>query len=147
MKQLLLDTLALGKSVVLLREKRELYLLLGVNSAVALVVGLVASHCPLLQENLMKLIMESWKRYLEDVPDHGAELVRLRLSRIDPKRLEGTGGFVADLGDDVSPKTWNINNSVLAALDEEGDHWFLRPHAEDHQVKIEIALQGLERMG
>ena len=48
MKQLLLDTLALGKSVVLLREKRELYLLLGVNSAVALGVGLVASHCPLL---------------------------------------------------------------------------------------------------
>ena len=48
MKQLLLETLALGKSVVLLREKRELYLLLGVNSAASLIVGLAASHCPLL---------------------------------------------------------------------------------------------------
>jgi len=96
----------------------------------------------------MKLIMESWKRYLnETVPDHSSELVRLRLSRIDPERLEGGGGYVATLGDDIRPKTWNINNGVLAAVDEEGDHWFLRPHAEDHQDKIEIALQGLERMG
>jgi len=96
----------------------------------------------------MKLIMESWKRYLnENTPDSSSELVRLRLSRIDPERLEGGGGYVATLGDDIRPKTWNINNSVLAVVDEEGDHWFLRPHAEDHQDKIEIALQGLERMG
>ena len=48
MKQLLLDTVALGKSVLLLREPRELYLLLGANSAVALVVGLVVAHCSVL---------------------------------------------------------------------------------------------------
>jgi hypothetical protein len=45
MKQLLLDAAALGKSILLLRESRELYLLLGANSAVALVVGLIAGHC------------------------------------------------------------------------------------------------------
>ena len=45
MKQLLLDSLALGKSVVLLREKRELYLLLGVNSGVELVLGEMLSQC------------------------------------------------------------------------------------------------------
>ena len=48
MKQLLLDTVALGKSVLLLRESRELYLLLGANSAAALVVGLVVGHCSVL---------------------------------------------------------------------------------------------------
>jgi hypothetical protein len=48
MKQLLLDSLALSKSILLLREKRELYLLLGVNSGVALVVGAVLAQCPVL---------------------------------------------------------------------------------------------------
>ena len=41
MKQLLLDTLALGKSVVLLREKRELYLLLGAAAVAGHVAGLL----------------------------------------------------------------------------------------------------------
>jgi len=45
MKQLLLDTVALGKNVLLLRARRELYLLLGANSAAALLVGLVVGHC------------------------------------------------------------------------------------------------------
>jgi|TARA_Y100000310_G_C20201570_1_gene587149 hypothetical protein len=92
--------------------------------------------------------MENWKKYLcEDASDDANTLTRLRLSRVDSERLAGVGGFVAPLGDDVLPKTWNINNSVLAVVDERGDHWFLRPHAEDHQDKIEIALQGIERMG
>ena len=42
MKQLLLDSLALGKDVLLLRASRELYVLLAANSAAALLVGLVA---------------------------------------------------------------------------------------------------------
>ncbi len=48
MKQLVLDSLALGKSVLLLREPREVYVLLGVNGAVAFLAGLVLSHCSLL---------------------------------------------------------------------------------------------------
>ena len=45
MKKLLLDSLALGKSLLLLRAPRELYVLLAANSAAALVVGLVVGHC------------------------------------------------------------------------------------------------------
>jgi len=45
MKQLFLDTVALGKNVVLLRAPRELYVLLAANSGVALVVGLLVGHC------------------------------------------------------------------------------------------------------
>jgi hypothetical protein len=45
MKQLLLDTVVLGKNVLLLRAPRELYLLLGANSAAALLVGLLVGHC------------------------------------------------------------------------------------------------------
>ena len=48
MKQLLLDTLALGKSVVLLREKRELYVLLGAAAAAGHLLGLVIGACPAL---------------------------------------------------------------------------------------------------
>jgi len=48
MKQLVLDSLALGKSVLLLREPREVYLLLGANGAVAFLAGLVLGHCSLL---------------------------------------------------------------------------------------------------
>ena len=48
MNQLLLDTLALGKSVVLLREKRELYLLLGATAAAGHVLGLLVGACPVL---------------------------------------------------------------------------------------------------
>jgi hypothetical protein len=48
MKQLLLDTVALGKSVLLLRESRELYLILGANGAIAFLAGLVVSHCSVL---------------------------------------------------------------------------------------------------
>ena len=48
MKQLLLDSLALGKSVLLLREPREVYVLLGVNGAATFVGGLVLAHCSLL---------------------------------------------------------------------------------------------------
>jgi len=48
MKQLLLDSLALGKDVLLLRASRELYVLLAANSTAALLVGLVAGHCSLL---------------------------------------------------------------------------------------------------
>jgi hypothetical protein len=48
MKQLLLDSLALGKSVLLLQQSRELYVLLAANSAAALVVGLIVGHCSLL---------------------------------------------------------------------------------------------------
>jgi len=48
MKQLLLDSLALGKDVLLLRESRELYVLLGVNGAAAFLAGLILGHCSLL---------------------------------------------------------------------------------------------------
>jgi|TARA_R110000824_G_scaffold127568_4_gene287852 hypothetical protein len=48
MKQLVLDSLALGKSVLLLREPLKLYVLLGANGAVALLAGLVLGHCSLL---------------------------------------------------------------------------------------------------
>ncbi len=48
MKQLLLDTLALGKSVLLLRESRELYLVLGANGAAAFLAGLIVGHCAVL---------------------------------------------------------------------------------------------------
>jgi hypothetical protein len=48
MKQLVLDSVALGKSVLLLREPREVYLLLGANGAVAFLAGLVLGHCSLL---------------------------------------------------------------------------------------------------
>jgi hypothetical protein len=48
MKKLLLDSLALGKALLLLRAPRELYILLAANSAAALVVGLVVGHCSLL---------------------------------------------------------------------------------------------------
>ena len=48
MKQLLLDTLALGKSVLLLREKRELYLLLGATAAAGHLAGLLLAACPAL---------------------------------------------------------------------------------------------------
>jgi len=48
MKKLLLDSLALGKALLLLRAPRELYILLVANSAAALVVGLVVGHCSLL---------------------------------------------------------------------------------------------------
>jgi len=48
MKQLLLDSLALGKDVLLLRAPRELYVLLAANSTAALAVGLVVGHCSLL---------------------------------------------------------------------------------------------------
>ena len=94
----------------------------------------------------MKLIMENWKKFLAE-GDVGAELVGLRLSRVDHERLAAGGGSVPDLGPDVPPMSWNINNSVLAVVDDEGGHWFLRPHAEDQVDKIEIALRGLERMG
>jgi hypothetical protein len=48
MKLLLLNTVALGKDLLLLRAPRELYVLLAANSAAALVVGLVVGHCSLL---------------------------------------------------------------------------------------------------
>jgi hypothetical protein len=45
MKKLLLDSLALGKALLLLRAPRELYILLAANSAAALLAGLVIGHC------------------------------------------------------------------------------------------------------
>jgi hypothetical protein len=48
MKQLLLDSLALSKDLLLLRAPRALYVVLAANSAGALVVGLVVGHCSLL---------------------------------------------------------------------------------------------------
>jgi|TARA_Y100000310_G_scaffold263147_1_gene273183 hypothetical protein len=48
MKQLLLNSLALSRDLLLLRAPRELYVLLAANSAVALVVGIAVGHCSLL---------------------------------------------------------------------------------------------------
>ena len=75
------------------------------------------------------------------------ELRRLRLSPVDAERLASVGGSVAELGPDVQTNTWNINNSVLAAVDENGQLWFLRPHKEDLVDRLTIALKGLESMG
>ena len=72
----------------------------------------------------MKLIMENWKKFLAE-GELGAELVKLRLSRVDHERLASVGGSVAELGPEVAPMSWNINNSVLAVVDDEGGHWFL----------------------
>jgi hypothetical protein len=94
----------------------------------------------------MKLIMENWKKFLKE-GELGAELTNLRLSRVDHERLASVGGSVPELGPDVPPMSWNINNSVLAVVDDESAHWFLRPHAEEEVDKIDIALKSLERMG
>jgi len=48
MKKLLLESLALGKDLLLLRAPRELYVLLAATNAAALVAGLVVGHCSLL---------------------------------------------------------------------------------------------------
>jgi len=48
MKKLLLESLALGKDLLLLRSPRELYVLLAATNGAALVVGLVVGHCSLL---------------------------------------------------------------------------------------------------
>tara|TARA_Y100001963_G_scaffold114020_1_gene158029 strand:- start:772 stop:1086 length:315 start_codon:yes stop_codon:yes gene_type:complete len=90
--------------------------------------------------------MENWKKFLTE-GELGAELVKLRLSRVDHDRLASVGAAVAELGPGVAPMSWNINNSVLAVVDDEGGHWFLRPHHEDQVDKIGIALNSLERMG
>ncbi len=41
----------------------------------------------------MKLIMENWKKFLAE-GELGAELVKLRLSRVDHERLPSVGGSV-----------------------------------------------------
>jgi|ETNvirnome_2_300_1030623.scaffolds.fasta_scaffold10797_2 hypothetical protein len=103
----------------------------------------------------MKRITEAWKRYLNEnlgeeeserdqTPDEGAWLVRLGLSRVDHERLASVGGSVPELAPDAPRRTWNINNSVLAIVDGQGDHWFKRPHRE-HQ--LDVALDALERAG
>jgi len=94
----------------------------------------------------MKLIMENWKKFLTE-GELGAELVKLRLSRVDHERLASVGGSVPELGPEVPPMSWNINNNVLAVVDDEAGHWFLRPHPEDQFDKIDIALPELEGMG
>jgi len=94
----------------------------------------------------MKLIMENWKKFLIE-GDLGPELVKLRLSRVDHERLASVGGSVPELGPEVPPLSWNINNGVLAVVDPEGGHWFLRPHSEDQADKVEMAMRGLEKMG
>ena len=94
----------------------------------------------------MKLIMENWKKFLSE-GELGGELVNLRLSRVDHEKLASVGGSVPNLDSEVPLMSWNINNSVLAVVDDEGGHWFLRPHSEDQVDKIDIALKSLERMG
>ena len=92
----------------------------------------------------MKLIMENWKKFVSEDSSCKGWLVNLGLSRVDHERLARVGGGVAELGPDIRPKTWNINNGVLAAVDEDGELWFKRPHGSD---ELDRPIAELEQMG
>jgi len=101
----------------------------------------------------MKLIMENWKKFVNEVDPMPRDvglgqgptgLTGLGLSRVDRERLAAGGAGVAELDPHAEPKTWNIENGVLAALDEEGQLWFKRPHGPGD---LDAPLAELEAMG
>ena len=100
MKQLVLDSLALGKSVLLLREPLELYVLLGANGAVVFLAGLVLGHCSLLQEREMKITKQRLKEIIRNELHEARSHVRTEdlLNKVLLPALREAGSEEWDLG-------------------------------------------------
>ena len=68
------------------------------------------------------------------------------LSRVDPEKLEASGGWVDDpVSWGAKPMTYNSNNGVIAVVDENMRHYFLRPRPDaSGRYKFEAAWDFLE---
>ena len=68
------------------------------------------------------------------------------LSPVVPEKLEASGGWVDDPANwGAKPMTYNMNNGVIAVVDENMRHYFLRPRPDaSGKYKLEAAWKFLE---
>ena len=105
----------------------------------------------LTKQRLREIIKEELARLSEagafDVGSAGSGGGPLQwLSPVDPEQLEGSGGWVDDpVSWGAKPMTYNSNNGVIAGVDENMRHYFLRPRPDaSGRYKFEAAWEFLE---